>query len=92
MLARLFFECHDPTQSKRQGPDVGDQYRSALFYLTVEQKEVAETLIRFLKGQGLSVATEVVPASLFHPAEEKHQHYYNKTGETPYCHRRVSRF
>lgn len=91
-LARLFFECHDPTQYKRQGPDVGDQYRSTIFYLTQEQKEEAEDLIQFLKRRGLSVVTEVVPARLFYPAEDKHQHYYDKTGDTPYCHVRVSRF
>lgn len=91
-IAKLFFEIHDPTQSMRQGPDIGEQYRSSIFYLTKNQKQIAEELILTLKKQGLSVVTEVMPASLFYPAETYHQDYYNKTGKKPYCHRRVIRF
>jgi len=91
-LARTFFEIHDPTQKDRQGPDIGKQYRSAIFYLTEAQKETAEELIALLKKRGLKVVTQLQPASLFYPAEDYHQDHYAKTGEEPYCHHRVRRF
>ncbi len=91
-LARLFFEIHDPTQVNRQGPDVGSQYRSEVFYLDDEQKAVAEKLIGILKSKGLPVATRVTKAGTFWKAEDDHQDYYGKTGGTPYCHTRVKRF
>ena len=91
-LARYFFEIHDPTQHNRQGPDIGQQYRSAIFYLTPEQKTIALHLIKILTDQGMKVATEVVPAEPFYAAEVYHQDYYDKTGKHPYCHVRVPRF
>lgn len=91
-LCMLFFEIHDPTQNDRQGPDIGAQYRSGIFYLTKEQKKISENLVRQLEDKGLKIATEITPASLFYPAEEYHQDYYNKTGKQPYCHTRVKRF
>ncbi len=91
-LAQIFFEIHDPTQKDRQGPDIGPQYRSGIYYLTKEQKEIAQELTSFLKRGGLKIATEVFPASRFYPAEESHQRYYKKTGKEPYCHTRVNRF
>ena len=91
-LARLFFEIHDPTQENRQGPDVGHQYRSAVFYLDVDQKSTAEHLIGLLREKGLDVVTEVEPASTFWSAEEYHQEYYEKTGKAPYCHFHTPRF
>ncbi len=91
-LAKLFFEIHDPTQHMRQGPDVGSQYRSAIFYLTEEQKKIAERLVQELEKKGLHVTTEITPASMFYPAENYHQQYYEKRGKTPYCHVRVKRF
>ncbi len=85
-LARLFFETHDFTQLNRQGPDIGKQYRSAVFYLDEEQKQTAEELIKTLKQKGFAAKTEVTAAKKFWPAELHHQDYYKKTGKTPYCH------
>lgn len=91
-LARLFFEIHDPTQIDRQGPDVGTQYRSAIFYDDDQQRRTAKALIGILREKGLEVATEVVPAEDFWPAEDYHQDYYARTGGEPYCHMRTERF
>lgn len=91
-LARLFFEIHDPTQVDRQGPDVGNQYRSEIFYLDNEQKAIAEKLIQILKSKGYSVATRVTKAGTFWKAEDYHQDYYSRTKGTPYCHTRIRRF
>jgi peptide methionine sulfoxide reductase msrA/msrB len=85
-LAKLFFETHDFTQLNRQGPDIGPQYRSAIFYLNDEQKQVAERLVQELRKKGFDVKTEITQAGRFWPGEEYHQDYYNKTGGTPYCH------
>lgn len=91
-LAKFFFEIHNPDQGNRQGPDIGSQYRSAIFYLTVDQKNTSLRLIEILKNQGINVTTEVVAAGPFYNAEEYHQDYYQKTGHSPYCHRRIKRF
>lgn len=91
-LARLFFEIHDPTQVNRQGPDTGDQYRSEIFYVTGEQKEIVEKLIHILKEQGNKVATKVTKADRFWEAEKYHQSYYLKNGHHPYCHTYTKRF
>jgi peptide methionine sulfoxide reductase msrA/msrB len=85
-LAKLFFETHDFTQLNRQGPDIGKQYRSAIFYLNDEQKEIATKLLDELKKKGYNVMTEITAASKFWPAEDYHQEYYEKTGKSPYCH------
>ena len=91
-LARLFFEIHDPTQVNRQGPDVGEQYRSAIFYTNDEQKKIAHKLIKILEEKGYNIATEVSKADTFWKAEDYHQDYYQKTGKQPYCHFRIKRF
>jgi len=91
-LAKYFFDIHDPTQKNRQGPDVGAQYRSAIFYTNEKQKETAEKLIKILKDRGYDVVTEVVNASEFYPAEAYHQDYYAGNGKTPYCHVFQERF
>lgn len=91
-IAKLFFEIHDPTQENGQGPDIGDQYRSAIFYFTEKQRDVALDLIKQLRQKGLNVVTEVVPAGPFYEGEEYHKDYYQKTGKAPYCHSRVQRF
>jgi len=91
-LARLFFEIHDPTQLNRQGPDFGDQYRSAIFYANDAQKQIAEKLIGILKSKGRKVVTEVTRAGPFWVREEYHQDYYDRTGKQPYCHIYTKRF
>ena len=85
-LAKQFFETHDPTQVDGQGPDIGEQYRSEIFYFDDEQKTIAEKLIEILKEKGLKVATIITPAAKFYPAEDYHQDYYVKKGSKPYCH------
>jgi len=92
ILARYFFEIHDPTQINRQGPDVGDQYRSAIFYTDENQKQITEKLINILKSKGYKVATEVAQADTFWQAEDYHQDYYQHTGKHPYCHIYQKRF
>ena len=91
-LARLFFEIHDPTQVDRQGPDVGEQYRSAVFYVDEGQKTITNKLIGILEEKGYKIATSVEPAKTFWEAEEYHQDYYDKTGKQPYCHAYKKRF
>ncbi|MFA5011072.1 MAG: bifunctional methionine sulfoxide reductase B/A protein [Ignavibacteria bacterium] len=85
-LAKLFFEIHDFTQVNRQGPDVGTQYRSGVFYTTDEQKKVMEKLIIILTEKGYKVSTEIKKANKFWKAEGYHQDYYEVTGKQPYCH------
>ena len=91
-MAKLFFEIHDPTQVNRHGPDIGDQYRSEIFYTSDRQKRISEELIKILESKGLKVATKLTKASTFWPAEVYHQDYYSKTGGTPYCHVYTKRF
>ena len=85
-LAKIFFETHDFTQINRQGPDIGTQYRSGIFYIDEKQKEIATKLIEQLKAKEYKVATEVTQAGKFWPAEDYHQDYYQNNGKTPYCH------
>jgi peptide methionine sulfoxide reductase msrA/msrB len=91
-VAKMFFETHDPTQWNHQGPDWGEQYRSAVFYRYEAQKATTEKLIAELKGKGFKVVTEVIPAKPFWKAEDYHQDYYDHKGTTPYCHGYVKRF
>lgn len=85
-LARLFFETHNPTQQNGQGPDIGPQYKSVIFYSNEEEKKTAEKLIKILEEKGMQIATEVRKTKKFWPAENYHQLFYQKTGGTPYCH------
>lgn len=91
-LAKLFFEIHDPTQIDRQGPDVGVQYRSEIFYLNNDQKEIIENLINILISKGYKVSTKVTKATTFWPAEDYHQDYYDHKGTLPYCHGYTKKF
>lgn len=91
-LAKAFFEIHDPTQVDRQGPDIGEQYRSEIFYTNEQQRETALRLIGTLQDKGYDVVTKVTPATTFYPAEDYHQDYYEKKGSQPYCHKYTKRF
>lgn len=91
-LAKLFLEIHDPTQKNRQGPDIGEQYQSVIFYFNEKQKKTAEKLLGILRKKGLDIATELKPAGKFWPAEDYHQNYYERKKTVPYCHGYVKRF
>ncbi len=80
-LVRQFFRMHDPTQINRQGPDVGDNYRSAIFYTNTEQKKQSEEVLSMVqKDFDKPIATEIAKVGKFFPAEEYHQKYFEKTG------------
>lgn len=87
-LLRVFFEvAHDPTQLNRQGPDVGPQYRSAIFYMNDEQKRIAEAYIRTLNEAKVfrsKIVTELAPFKAFYPAEDYHQDYAANNPGNPY--------
>lgn len=82
-LLEVFWNCHDPTQLNRQGPDVGTQYRSVIFAFTLEQREAAEASRERLERSGRysrPIVTQILPAPEFYPAEEYHQRYLEKRG------------
>jgi peptide-methionine (S)-S-oxide reductase len=82
-LLDIFWTAHDPTQLNRQGPDVGTQYRSAIFFHDEEQERLAKESVVTLEQSGRlagQIATEITPASEFYEAEEYHQRYYEKLG------------
>lgn len=85
-LTQYFFEIHDFSQPDGQGPDIGQQYLSAIFYYDDSQKNIAENLIKQLQERNYSVATKLLPVSTFWRAENYHQDYYAKNGKEPYCH------
>ncbi|MBN2790260.1 MAG: bifunctional methionine sulfoxide reductase B/A protein [Candidatus Delongbacteria bacterium] len=91
-LAREFFEIHDPTQRNGQGPDIGEQYRSVVFYSTQEEKQTTEKLIGILRKNGFDVKTMIKETSEFYDAESYHQNYYDNKGSLPYCHSKKKRF
>lgn len=91
-VIKYFFEIHNPAQIDGQGPDIGSQYRSAIFYYNNEQKAIAQQLLSMLEKQGMRIATKLWPVSIFWRAEEYHQDYYAKTGKEPYCHHYTKRF
>jgi peptide-methionine (S)-S-oxide reductase len=83
-LLDIFWSIHDPTQMNRQGPDIGSNYRSAIFYHSEEQKVSAEESMKKQQEsprfRGEKIVTRIVPASTFWPAEEYHQQYFEKRG------------
>jgi len=86
-LLEVFWAMHDPTQVDRQGPDVGDQYRSVVFTHSPGQQAAAEaSRARAQERFDRPIATQVLPAPEFYTAEDYHQAYYEKNGHTPYCH------
>jgi methionine-S-sulfoxide reductase len=87
-LVRAFFKMHNPTEYNRQGPDVGEQYRSAIFYHSLEQRDTAERILKEVAPHYLpkTIATEVAPAGAFYKAEEYHQRYAEKHPGTAVCH------
>jgi peptide-methionine (S)-S-oxide reductase len=87
-LLEVFFTVHDPTTLNRQGGDVGTQYRSAVFYHTPEQREIAERTIADLNAEQIwdaPIVTEVSPAAEFYTAEDYHQEYFQNNASQPYC-------
>jgi len=87
-LLEVFFTVHDPTQLNRQGPDVGTQYRSAVFYHDESQREIAEQFIAELEAAGVyddDIVTEIAPLNTFWEAEDYHQDYYETNPNDGYC-------
>ena len=87
-LLEVFFTIHDPTTPNRQGHDIGTQYRSIILYHSPEQRVVAEQTIAELEAAkvwGAPIVTEVVPYTVFYPAEDYHQEYYRNNPEQAYC-------
>jgi methionine-S-sulfoxide reductase len=87
-ILKVFFTVHDPTTLNRQGNDVGTQYRSAIFYNSNKQKEIAQTIIRELnesKAYPSEIVTEIAPLTIFYRAKEDHQDYYENNSEDAYC-------
>jgi peptide-methionine (S)-S-oxide reductase len=87
-LLKVFFTVHDPTQLNRQGPDVGTQYRSAIFYHNDAQRELAEAFVDELEAEGVyddPIVTEIEPLDTFYEAEQYHQNYYEKNPGDAYC-------
>ena len=87
-ILEIFFTMHDPTSLNRQGPDIGTQYRSAIFYHNQEQKATAEKLIDELNKEGIwskPIVTSVEPLKVFYKAETYHKDYYKKHPKEPYC-------
>lgn len=91
-LVKFFFEIHDPSQTDGQGPDLGPQYLSVVFYYDASQKVIAEKVMQLLTEKGYHLATQLKPASVFWPAEGYHQDYYTKNAKAPYCHSYTKRF
>ncbi len=85
-LVKLFFEIHDFTQIDRQGPDIGEQYRSAIFFTDKNQEEIANRIKQLLQDKDYNVATEITEAEKFWIGEDYHQDYYQKNDKQPYCH------
>jgi len=87
-LLDIFWQSHNPTTLNRQGADIGTQYRSAVFYHSDKQREVAEISLRNAEKEEMyknPIVTEISPLATFYPAEEYHQDYYRLNSNAPYC-------
>ena len=87
-VLRVFFTVHDPTTLNRQGADIGTQYRSAIFFHTPEQKQIAHEVIEEITGERLydnPIVTEITEFTNFYPAEDYHQEYFANNPTQPYC-------
>jgi peptide-methionine (S)-S-oxide reductase len=87
-VLRVFFTIHDPTTRNRQGGDVGTQYRSVIFTHTAEQERTAAEVFSELEKSGVwerPIVTEVVPFTIFYPAEDYHQEYFERNPDQAYC-------
>ncbi len=86
-IVDAFFRMHDPTQIDRQGPDIGEQYRSVIFVNSAEQERIAnEVKERRQPKYSKPIATAIEQAPIFYKAEDYHQRYYERKGTQPYCH------
>ncbi len=84
----VFFEIHDPTTLNRQGNDIGEQYRSVIFYADEQQRKIAEETVKRLEAEKVydsPIVTEIVPLETFYPAENYHKNYYENNKDKPYC-------
>ncbi len=84
----IFFSMHDPTSLNRQGEDVGTQYRSEIFYMNEDQKNIAENFIKDLENKKAfdkPIVTKIEKFTAFYPAEDYHRNYYKNNSEQPYC-------
>lgn len=86
-LTQYFFEIHDAAQHDGQGPDIGEQYKSVIFYYDDQQKKIAADIIQQLKNMNYNAVTKLLPVAAFWPAEGYHQDYYARQQKQPYCHR-----
>jgi peptide-methionine (S)-S-oxide reductase len=87
-ILKMFWFVHDPTQLNRQGGDIGEQYRSVIFYHDDEQESIAEQQRDFLNNEGVwekPIVTQIVPAEEFYAAEAYHHNYLENNPENPYC-------
>ncbi len=87
-ILNVFFEIHDPTTLNKQGNDIGEQYRSVIFYADEKQKKIAEETIARLEKEKIydaPIVTEVAPLTTFYPAENYHKNYYENNKDKPYC-------
>ncbi len=87
-LLEVFFTVHNPTTLNRQGPDVGPQYRSAIFYHNDEQRQIAEEVVQEIEAAGVwddELVTELAPLDNFYPAEDYHQRYFQRNPNQAYC-------
>ncbi len=91
-LTKIFFETHDQSQVDRQGPDIGNQYRSEIFFTSDKQKQTAQKVMKILEQKGFTVSTKLTKATIFWSGEDYHQDYYEHKGTTPYCHFYTKKF